>query len=67
MAVKIGTAALIVWLLIGAIAAGQRHDYSGLPLSCSQVADVAVTVVAGVLNYVGVDPRIDCHAPKPSR
>lgn len=64
---KIGTAVLIVWLLIGAIAAGQRHDYGSLPLSCSQIADVAVTVVAGALNYLGVDPRINCHAPKPSK
>lgn len=63
---KIGTAALIVWLLIGAIAAGQRHDYGSLPMSCSSMADVAVTVVAGALNYLGVDPRINCHAPKPS-
>jgi hypothetical protein len=64
--VKIGTAALIVWLLIGAIAAGERHDYSGVPMSCSQIADITMTIVAGALNYLGVDPHVSCHAPKPS-
>lgn len=63
---KLGTAALIVWLLIGAIAAGQRHDFSGLPMSCNKIADISMTIVAGALNYLGVDPRISCHAPKPS-
>jgi hypothetical protein len=65
--VKLSTAVLIVWLLIGAIASAQRHDYSGLPASCSQVADIAITIVAGPLNYLGVDPHIDCHAPEPSK
>lgn len=64
---KPGTIALVVWLLIGAIAAGERHDFSSLPLSCSAVADVTVTVVAGALNYIGVDPKINCHAPEPSK
>ena len=64
---KIGTAALLVWLLIGAIAAGQRHDYSGLPTSCSQIADITMTIVAGALNYLGVDPHVNCHAPEPSK
>ena len=64
---KLSTAVLIVWLLIGAIASAQRHDYSGLPASCDQVADIAITIVAGPLNYVGVDPRVDCHAPEPSK
>lgn len=64
---KVGTAALLVWLLIGAIAAGQRHDFGAFPASCNQVADITVTVVAGVLNYLGVDPRVHCQVPKPSQ
>lgn len=64
---KAGTAALIAWLLIGVIAAGQRHDFSTLPASCNQAADVAVTVVAGALNYLGVNPTVSCHIPEPSK
>jgi len=65
--VKFSTLALVVWLLIGAIAAGQRHEFSSLPLGCSSVADITVTIIAGGLNYIGVDPKISCHAPQPSR
>jgi carbon starvation protein CstA len=65
--VKISTLALVVWLLIGAIAAGQRHDFGSLPLSCNGAADITVTIVAGALNYLGVDPKISCHAPAPSK
>ena len=25
-----------------------------------------VTIVVGPLNYVGVNPKITCHVPKPS-
>jgi carbon starvation protein CstA len=64
--VKFGTLAVIVWLLIGVIAAGERHDFNALPLSCDQAADITITIVAGALNYLGVDPHIDCHVPKPS-
>jgi len=28
---------------------------------------VAVTILAGPLNYVGVDPKISCHVPQPSK
>jgi hypothetical protein len=28
---------------------------------------IAVTVIAGPLNYVGVNPKVtDCHMPQPS-
>jgi hypothetical protein len=59
---------LIVWLIIGAVAAGQRHDYTNPPANCSQAATIAVTIIAGPLNYVGVDPKINCqHLPQPSK
>jgi hypothetical protein len=28
---------------------------------------IVVTVVAGPLNYAGVNPKISCHTPQPSR
>jgi hypothetical protein len=58
--VRIGTYVPVVWLIVGAIAAGQRHDYSDAPTSCNSAATVAVT-------YVGVDPKISCHVPQPSK
>ena len=59
---------LIVWLIIGAVAAGQRHDYTNPPANCSQAATIAVTIIAGPLNYLGVNPKISCHRlPQPSK
>jgi hypothetical protein len=66
--VHIGTLVLIVWLIIGAIAAGARHEYTSQPRNCNQAATAAVTIIAGPLNYLGVDPKISCsHLPQPSK
>jgi hypothetical protein len=62
----LGTLVLVIWLIIGAVAAGQRHDYSSAPKNCSQAATAAVTILAGPLNYLGVDPKIGCRIPQPS-
>lgn len=35
----IGTLVLIVWLIIGVIAAGQRHDYTRPPANCNQAPE----------------------------
>jgi hypothetical protein len=57
---------LAIWLIIGLIAAGQRGDFkrSG---SCANAGTIIVTVIAGPLNYIGVNPHIACHAPEPSK
>jgi hypothetical protein len=65
--VRIGTVILIVWLIIGAIAGGQRHYYSGSSESCAKAGTIIVTIVAGPLNYIGVNPKISCAVPKPSK
>jgi hypothetical protein len=57
---------VIVWLIIGAIAAGQRHYYTGSVASCTKAGTIALTIVAGPLNYFGVNPKATCQAPKPS-
>jgi hypothetical protein len=56
---------LIVWLVIGGIAAGQRGDYKH-PVNCSNVSTTAVTILAGPLNYANVNPHINCSTPQPS-
>ena len=61
----IGSLILILWLVIGGFAAGQRGDYTG-SASCSSAATVAVTILAGPLNYTGVNPHINCTTPHPS-
>ena len=54
------------WLIIGAAAAGQRGYYTTPNLGCTEAATIALTIVAGPLNYVGLNPKISCTAPKPS-
>jgi hypothetical protein len=61
----IGSLVLVVWLVIGAVAAGQRGDYKE-PVSCSSASTAAVTILAGPLNYANVDPHINCTTPRPS-
>jgi hypothetical protein len=64
---RIGTLILIVWLIIGAIAGGQRHYYNGSKASCAKASTIAVTIIAGPLNYIGVNPKIRCPNPRPSK
>jgi hypothetical protein len=61
------TVLVLVWLVIGAIAAGQRHYYSGSATNCARAGTIAVTILAGPLNYVGANPKISCQVPQPSK
>jgi len=61
-----GTVILFIWLIIGAAAAGQRGYFNLNNINCSQGATMALTIIAGPLNYVGLNPQISCTAPKPS-
>jgi hypothetical protein len=59
---------VIVWLVIGAIAAGQRGYFGdNKDTSCARAGDTVVTIVAGPLNYFGVNPKVTCHVPQPSK
>ena len=58
---------VLLWLLIGAFAAGQRGYFGGSSASCARVGTTIVTIIAGPLNYVGANPKIDCEVPQPSR
>ena len=61
---------VVVWLLIGVVAAAQRGYFGGDDdVSCKEFGDTALTIVAGPLNYVGVNPKIECEnidAPEPT-
>jgi hypothetical protein len=63
----IGSVLLVIWLFIGAVAAGQRGYYDGPVGSCTQASTIAVTIAAGPLNYAGVNPKLNCTVPQPSR
>ena len=58
---------LVVWLVIGAFAAFQRGYFGDdRDVSCKTASDTVLTVVAGPLNYVGVNPKVECRVPQPS-
>jgi hypothetical protein len=62
---------IVVWLVIGVVAAGQRGYFGDDEdiKNCNRTATTAVTIIAGPLNYVGVDPKISCddvQVPQPS-
>lgn len=61
---RIGTVLVVIWLAIGALAAGQRGYYSGDEASCVKVSTVVLTVIVGPLNYAGVNPKVKA-CPKP--
>jgi hypothetical protein len=59
---------VLVWLLIGVVAAYQRGYFETAGNSCGTAGTIALTVVAGPLNYAGVNPKVvDCKLPEPSQ
>jgi len=64
---RIGSIVLVAWLIIGAIAAGQLGYYDSSGEGCAHGGTIAVTVLAGPLNYVGVNPKVHCIVPQPSK
>ncbi len=65
---SIGAVIVIVWLVLGCIAASARGYFkSDSDTSCAKTGTVIVTVVAGPLNWLGVNPKIKCNLPAPSK
>ncbi|HEX8346890.1 MAG TPA: hypothetical protein VF657_19440 [Actinoplanes sp.] len=64
---SIGGVIVLIWLIIGALAAGQRGYFKGDDANCAKAGTIAVTVLAGPLNYVGANPKIECSVPQPSQ
>ena len=58
---RLGSALLLIWLVIGAFAAGQRHYYTTSSATCAGAGTIAVTIAAGALNYFGANPKLTCH------
>jgi hypothetical protein len=59
---------VLVWLLIGVVAAYQRDYFKTDASNCVTAGNIALTVVAGPLNYAGVNPKVsNCKMPEPSQ
>ena len=68
MALSAGSSFLVVlWLLIGVAATYQRGYFSSGSTNCAKASTVTATVVAGPLNYAGINPKITCVVPQPSK
>lgn len=64
---RISSIVIVIWLLIGVAAAAQRDYFSGSDTNCAKFGTTALTIIAGPLNYVGVNPKVDdCKTPQPS-
>lgn len=64
---RIGSLIVLIWLLIGVAACVQRDYFDNSPVNCAGFGTIAVTVIAGPLNYMGVNPKVsDCNVPQPS-
>ena len=60
---------VIIWLVIGALAAYQRDYFANSDTNCAEASNIALTIVAGPLNYAGVNPKVKCTGadlPEPS-
>jgi hypothetical protein len=64
---RIGSLVVVIWLIIGVVAAAQRNYFSSSTANCAKLGTIAVTIVAGPLNYAGVNPKIKCNLPEPSK
>ncbi|WP_404392591.1 hypothetical protein [Humibacillus xanthopallidus] len=64
---RTSTIVILIWLLIGIFAAFQRGYFGSADPSCSRIGSAALTVVAGPLNYIGLNPKVGCSTPQPSQ
>jgi hypothetical protein len=64
---RIPTLLLIIWFAIGTLAAWQRDYFKSDTETCAKAGTIAATIAAGPLNYLGVNPKIHCSLPQPSK
>lgn len=65
---RLGSILVLLWLVVGLVASGQRGYFKGHNESCAKTGTILLTVIAGPLNYVGANPKVhDCKVPQPSK
>jgi CHASE2 domain-containing sensor protein len=52
---------LFVWLLIGGLAAWQRHYFTASSATCAGAGTILVTIAFGPVNYLGGNPKLTCQ------
>jgi hypothetical protein len=58
---------VVIWLIVGVIAAYQRDYFKTGAESCASAGTIALAVIAGPLNYFGVNPKVNNYKlPQPS-
>jgi hypothetical protein len=62
---RIGAIVVVIWLVVGVIAAAERNYFSNSRTNCAELGNIVVTVIAGPLNYLGVNAKVRCHAREP--
>jgi cell division protein YceG involved in septum cleavage len=63
---RIASIVIVIWLVIGAAAATQRDYFKSTDNNCRKTSDTILTIAAGPLNYLGVNPKVSCKLPQPS-
>ncbi len=59
--------AVIIWLGVGLAAAAQRGYFGNdIEVDCKSLGDTVLTIVAGPLNYAGLNPKVSCDLPDPA-
>lgn len=64
---RIGAVIVVIWIIIGLLAAGQRGYFGGSDKNCADAGNTILTVLAGPLNYFGINPKVQCTVPQPSQ
>lgn len=58
---------VLVWLIVGVFATWQRGYFVNTETNCATAGTIGLTVVAGPLNYAGINPKVtECVMPQPS-
>lgn len=63
---RILSSLVVIWLVVGVLAAFQRDYFANTDAECGDVGTILITVAAGPLNYFGANPKVDCETPEPS-
>ncbi len=64
---RYGAVIVVIWLVIGFFAAAQRGYFSSSDTNCAKAGNTVITIVAGPLNYIGINPKVTCSTPQPSK
>ena len=58
-------ALVVIWLLIGLVAAWKRDYFTNKAPDCGVAVSIALNMLAGPLNWFGLDPHVgQCKVPE---